>query len=60
MISISVIDTGSGISPIIIDNLKRAFQTYGNDKNQNKEGIGLGLFNVSKFITIMGNAKKPL
>ena len=44
LIYFEVIDTGSGIPDPIIKKLGTEYSTFGQTSNENKEGIGLGLF----------------
>ena len=53
-------DTGSGIDEDKLSKLSKAFQTFSSSNNANKEGIGLGLFNISKFIRLMGDENQVL
>lgn len=50
LIEVSVKDTGSGIDPNVINNLTNLFETHDNLRHDNPKGIGIGLFNISKFI----------
>ena len=53
-LSVSVSDTGIGISPEHLENLFNSFQQINTKKNRSVEGTGLGLAISKKFITSMG------
>lgn len=53
-LSVSVSDTGIGISPEHLENLFSSFQQVNTKKNRSVEGTGLGLAISRKFITSMG------
>ncbi len=53
-LSVSVSDTGIGISPEHLENLFSSFQQVNTKKNRSVEGTGLGLAISKKFITSMG------
>ena len=52
----SIIDTGLGIKPEILEKLNKniAYSTFDNERGVNKEGIGLGLTICRKFVGLLG------
>ncbi len=53
-LSVTVSDTGIGISPENLENLFSSFQQINTKKNRSVEGTGLGLAISKRFITSMG------
>eukprot|EP00828_Plagiopyla_frontata_P010684 TRINITY_DN1574_c0_g1_i3.p1 TRINITY_DN1574_c0_g1~~TRINITY_DN1574_c0_g1_i3.p1 ORF type:complete len:406 (-),score=54.97 TRINITY_DN1574_c0_g1_i3:120-1337(-) len=57
IIYFEVKDTGSGMSEDVIKKLGGEYSTFGQCTNENKEGIGLGLYISKQIISALGPSK---